>query len=649
MKLIAFTFLFLVFAAKPILSQAEDTLSLEYLLNMKISTSAKYLQKQSEITASISIITSEDIERYGYLSLDEIISSLRGFYKSYDRNYSYIGIRGFSRPTDYNNRIQLLVNGHKTNENVYGGAALGNDLGIPLESVDRIEVIRGPGSVLYGSNAMFSVINIITKKGQSVENTILSVETENLNGIKTVGVFGKEFNNGMDLFISGLYTDNKGKDYYYEEYDSPATNNGIAVGLDWEKVYGILGTFSYKNFTFLSMYKNREKSLPTGVYGIDFNVPASTIDRTAFFEASYKGEMTHFLSYNFRAYFDHYHYKGNYPYASNYNYDASDGNWYGGELQFNFDFAANNNLIAGLEFQDNIRADYRQWNETNETYNRNSPFRVFSLYLQNEYHVLKNLSMTLGLRYDNYSTSGSLCTPRGSIVYTPFDNSTFKLLYGSAYRAPNVYEMYYEDVPTNFKSNPSLEPERVTTLELVYEQRILTNNLITVSLYKNEINDLIDQFFNPVDSTLQFCNASKSNGEGVEFSLNTKMPKSLWGYFRYSYQFASDTETGERLTNSPLHILNFGLSYPLFNIVNTSIEGNYESGRRTIYDTFTSDFFTMNLNFATRQLLDRFKVSFTVKNLFDKEYYYPGGFEHIQNAIRQNGRMFYFKIQANLF
>lgn len=168
-KFLLFTFLVIPIAK----SQSDDLLgqvfSLDSLLNIKISAASKYLQKISEIPASVTIITSDEISRYGYQELSEVLNSIKGFYISYDRNYSYLGVRGFSRPTDFNNRILLMLNGHSMNENIYGAAYIGTDLGINLKSVERIEIVRGPSSALYGSNAMFAVINIITKKGNAID------------------------------------------------------------------------------------------------------------------------------------------------------------------------------------------------------------------------------------------------------------------------------------------------------------------------------------------------------------------------------------------------------------------------------------------------------------------------------------------------
>ena len=113
-------------AGSPLFAQGPPTAgnanapSLDDLLNQKVSASAKYEQTVRDAAASVTIVTAQEIETFGFATLAELLSSVRSFYVSYDRNYEYVGTRGFSRPTDYNDRVLLLVDGHSINENTYG-------------------------------------------------------------------------------------------------------------------------------------------------------------------------------------------------------------------------------------------------------------------------------------------------------------------------------------------------------------------------------------------------------------------------------------------------------------------------------------------------------------------------------------------------
>jgi outer membrane receptor for ferrienterochelin and colicins len=143
--------------------------SLEDLMSIKIDSvygASGFTQKVTEAPASVTIITSDEIQKHGYRTLADILRNVRGFYVSYDRNYSYVGVRGFGLPGEYNNSITLLIDGHRVNDNIFDSALIGTEFPIDVDLIDRVEVIRGPNSSLYVASAFLGVINIITKRGR---------------------------------------------------------------------------------------------------------------------------------------------------------------------------------------------------------------------------------------------------------------------------------------------------------------------------------------------------------------------------------------------------------------------------------------------------------------------------------------------------
>jgi outer membrane receptor for ferrienterochelin and colicin len=137
-------------------------ISLDSLLAVPVHAAARYAQAVAYAPASVSIVTAAEIEALGMRTLGDVLSAVPGMYLSDDRNYAYVGVRGFSRPSDYNNRLLVLLNGHPMNENTYGSAFVGLETPIDMGIVERVEVVRGPASALYGSNAMLAVVNIVT-------------------------------------------------------------------------------------------------------------------------------------------------------------------------------------------------------------------------------------------------------------------------------------------------------------------------------------------------------------------------------------------------------------------------------------------------------------------------------------------------------
>ena len=150
-------------------------LSLEELMKLdagQVFGASERLQPVTEAPASVSFITAEEIARYGYRTLADILRGVRGMYVTNDRNFSYVGTRGFAKPGDYNSRILLLVNGHRVNDNVFGQAEIGAEFGLDPAMFERVEIIRGPASSLYGDSAFFAVVNVITRTGASLDGAL---------------------------------------------------------------------------------------------------------------------------------------------------------------------------------------------------------------------------------------------------------------------------------------------------------------------------------------------------------------------------------------------------------------------------------------------------------------------------------------------
>ncbi len=162
-------------------------MSVEDLLNIKVETvygASRYQQKVTEAPASITIISADEIKKYGYRTLADILRSIRGVYVTNDRNYSYIGVRGVARPGDYNTRVLLLIDGHRINDSIYDLATIGTEFPLDVDLIERVEFVRGPSSSLYGTNAFFGVINIITKRGRDLKGLEVSGEAGNFASYK---------------------------------------------------------------------------------------------------------------------------------------------------------------------------------------------------------------------------------------------------------------------------------------------------------------------------------------------------------------------------------------------------------------------------------------------------------------------------------
>src|SRR5580698_2362679 len=188
-----------------------NALTLEQLMQVQVVGASLHPQTLQDAPASVTIITAEDIRKYGYRTLGEALASVRGFYVSNDRTYESIGVRGFSLPGDYDSHLLVMVNGHNMADNIFDFMLFfGNGFPIPMNLIKQIEIIRGPSSALYGSNAIFATINIITKSPDEAGPLTLTADTGSFGEKKGQIVETASFG-GAKFLLSGTAYNNTGQ------------------------------------------------------------------------------------------------------------------------------------------------------------------------------------------------------------------------------------------------------------------------------------------------------------------------------------------------------------------------------------------------------------------------------------------------------
>jgi len=617
-------------------------LGLDSLLNTKISAAAKYEQTSSEAASSVSIITAEDIQRHGYQTLGQALAATRGFYVSYDRNYAFLGARGFSRPSDYNNRILILLDGNAVNEGNFGGAPVGTDLGVAMSSLERIEIVRGPGSALYGTGAIFAVVNLVSK-GADVQPGARGAVRTGSYGARggSLGYRGAP-RSGLSLSFEGTWDGSDGQDHFYPEYDAPESNFGVAHNTDWERRWSVNGALAGDGLTLHGRYSSRTKAIPTGAFETDFvGATSQTRDAYGFVELKLDRalDVARFLSA--RTYLNTFRYGGDYL-TEGFNWpDLARNDVIGTEAALHWDIASSNRLTFGGEARRDLVARYSAAGQPGV--DQNLPNTVLSAYVQDEHQLTRSISLLAGLRHDSYHTSQDATSPRLAAIFAPTTGSTFKLLYGSAFRAPSMYEVM--DGGQLYKANPGLQPERATTMEAVWQQRLAPGLLGTASLFHYDMKGLIDLTVDPVDSLYLYRNVGDARADGFELEMQGQMGATVTGYLSYSYQDAVDRDAGRRLTNSPDHMLKSGAAFDVAASFGLGLDSRYESGRLTLAGTETEDAFVTDVHVSVpaRQanvhgMLQRLSLSLRLNNVFDASFATPGGVEHRQAAIVQDGR-----------
>ena len=255
----------------------------------KVYGASKLEQKTTEAPSSITIVSSEEIKKYGHRTLGDLLQSVQGFNVSYDRNYSFLGARGVSLG-DFNSRILLLVNGHRVNNNLTDGGFIDTAFILDTDLIDRVEIIRGPSAVLYGNNAFFGVINVITRQGGQLNGFEVSGEYGAFDTYKGRATYGRLLTNGGQLLLSGTYYDSSGPErLFYKEFNTPAQNHGVAQHIDSDSFKSAFGSLSYGDFKLEGAFNHREKVNPTAQFSLaTFNDPRlRTTDEQAYTALKY--------------------------------------------------------------------------------------------------------------------------------------------------------------------------------------------------------------------------------------------------------------------------------------------------------------------------------------------------------------------------
>ena len=630
--------------------------SLEDLFEMDVVYGAsKHQQKTEEAPSSISIITAEDIEIFGYRTLGEVLASLRGFYMTDDRNYQYVGVRGFGRPGDYNSRLLVLVDGAPLNEGVYGGVGSDRTLQIPVGNIQRMEIIRGPASCLYGTNALFGVINIVTKEGHEIDGVQVEGSLLSFGGKHGRLQVGGLTDSGVNWYITGEAGKIDGQDHYFPEFDYPEYNDGVFTDGDTEKWSHLFGKATYNGLTLEGMFAQRKKWIPTSPWETNFDDNRTwTDDRTGLVIVRYQKPVTEATDLTARVNYGWYDYEGEYAYwwdGDYINYDIGDSRWLASEVSVSHTLSSGHVLDFGAEYRNDSRIFQKNYDEGYEEYVPEDDWGPYvddtqtgsnwGVYAQAELHLRENWQLTAGLRHDDYSTFGSTTNPRIASVAEVTDGTIIKALYGQAFRAPSAYEMYYHDGGNTTKPNPLLGPENIATYEFIWEQHLRHDLHSSVSVFYYENKNLVEEYVDPDDDLLVFINRGTIQSVGAEAELDGRFASGWRGRLSYSYQETKDQEFDLTLTNSPQQMVKLNVMAPLRRpTTRAGFELQYFSNRKTYYDTYAEGYLLANLTVVNQGLYSGLKIRGTVYNLLDTDYAHPGGIEHWQQFIPQDGRSY---------
>jgi iron complex outermembrane receptor protein len=623
-------------------------MSLEQLLEVPVVGASKYEQRQSDVAAAVSVVTRQEIKAFGWRTLDAALASLPGVYTTYDRQYAYLGTRGFSVPGDFNTRVLLTINGNRVNDAVYDQAYIGRDFPLDMDLVERIEFIPGPGGAVYGQNAMFGVVNVVTRTGASVDGTELTVLAQRPQRLGEVRAsWGRKYDSGLDVLLSASGLRARGEDRLMSF--GAANVSGVARGLDGERDREFMARAALGPWAAELVAGDRRKDDPTGVYRSDPLVPGTyQRDRMLLGQLLYQDQVRDALQLSGRLFRGSERYQAPETYGGNRTLLTVASDWAGLEARMVSTAMPSHKLMLGLEYQYNLRQD-QYFDDFAAT-----PGLVdvavlrkgwrLGVFVQDEWSLTDHLSTTLGMRLDSNNTTARALSPRAGVIWKAGADTTLKTLYGRAHRAPNVFERDYNDGAT-LVSNSGLRAEYVDTLEAVAEHMVRQGLVLRASVYRWVMTDLIGLGTDAVSGLPQYQNGDKVRALGLELSLDSQWANATRLRAGVSSQRAAYAG-GTPLYNSPGLLARANLSAPLpWAGASAGIEWRYDSRRVTLDGSALpgSNLVNVHLGF---EFARRWEASLGIQNVFAARYAQPGSRNNWQNALEQDGRSLGVKLDT---
>ena len=478
----------------------ESKIDANLVVAEEVVAASRVTESVEDAPASVSIITAQELRAMGYPTIAEAVRGIRGLYISDDRSYVSIGVRGFSRPGDYGNRVLVLLDGQPMNDNYIWSSYVGTDGRVDIDDIDRIEVIRGPGSVLYGSSAFFGVINLITRSRQQPTHVEASLGTfeYGLGKGRVTSVVRFSETSGFWASVSGLQGGGY-RDIYFPEF------NDTARGNDRQFAGMFTGRFWWKDFTVQWLLNSRKKFLPTAESGTIFNNPTTHFsDTRGMVEAKYEPQVTKDVQSLSRAHFNLYNFDGYTPYVAadgGPSQDTYRGLWGGIEQRFVYNPSSKLRVTAGGEVIQHFLTRQIGVNDAgayvlddNGKAGRNDPFTNAAGYITADLGVTQRVKLVAGARFDYYSNlpkfeAWPATNPRLAAIIKPYDAGVIKIIAAKAFRSPSVYELHYTS--TTQVAPVKLSPEQIYSGEVEFTHRFTSTWSGTAAAYTNFVENLI--------------------------------------------------------------------------------------------------------------------------------------------------------------
>ncbi len=617
-----------------------------------VRAASKDLLTVDEAPASTTVISQEELRAFGYTTLAEALVAVRGIFVSDDRTYTYLGVRGFAPPGDLNTRVLILWDGHAVNDVWAGQGYAARDLSVDLEEVSHIEVVRGPGSALYGTGAFFAVINVVPRNSLGPDRKMEATAAVGALGTTRLHATTAWEKGRSSWLLSLAGLNMEGAETTRLSEDLP-----LVTGLDRERAATASVRARFGDLGFQAQLHWRRKLIPSAPFGTVPGAAGTQVgDLRGFLEARYEKALGDRTSMSLRASYDVSYYRGYWVYEDlegglRRDTDAGRANWLTAEARFRLQTSDTHHLTLGMEGQGQLRVEQETFGPKGDAPVSGRSRVLLSTYLLDEWRLHPRLSLTAGLRYDKYlDLDTTPLTPRLALIARPYDQGLTKLVVGRAFRAPNVYQLDYHDSGLTQIAPDTLEPETIITLELEHAHNLTNELRLTVASYHNRISNLVvlaEQEEKPgcgeprgTAPCLVFSNRpGETLAWGAEASLHWQPERFMMVDLNYSFVTLRNA-LEDVAAATPAHLVSGRLLVPLgAGEVRLATQATYQSARGQGKEG-PSHGEALLLGVGISGELSNVRYFAGVQNLLDSRYALPLGPERAAAPVPQYGRTF---------
>jgi outer membrane receptor protein involved in Fe transport len=653
--------------------EAERQVRMEFELisEEQVQGATRRVESVDDTASSVSIISERELKSLAYPTVAEALRGLPGVYFWDDRGYVGIGMRGIGRLGSYGNRVLVLLDGVPMNDNWLGSAYVGHDLMTDLGDIERVELIRGPGSAVYGTSAFSGVVNLISRR--ATQSGVEAGASTSIDGVargraRANWVSGRDSGGSASVSLGR----SAGRSFYFPEYrDVPSTSNaesGWSRGNDGMRSVTTQGQANHHAWSAHWFFQRYEKELPGAPYDTTFGDPRTRqTDERGFLELRVEPRLSPSTTASSRLVLNRYRFRGTYAreltrddqgqYTDGLELDEFRGHWVTAEQRFVHAFSSRVSLTLGGE--GSYHFDVRQTAKDASGYFLNQSgddqqrYGVLAAYGILDATLGKRAKVSVGGRADHYTTFGTSLSPRVGLVVTPYEGGNTKLTAGRAFRAPSIYELYYNDNRRTQIASPNLSPETIVSAEVEHSHRITSTIVLTAAAYVNYVRGLIDTegAGNPVDPLQFLSTRNPLTTMGGELGIRRDfrggwMLSAHYGYThaemladgRLSTFLKLEREPGFRhVANTPTHAATFkGIAPFLVRGLSLSTRMTFEDRRWDRYENEgeprqyrTRAAALWDLVMLAEDEKQNLSAAFGVYNLFDYEYRFPVSSEYV--------------------